>query len=204
MPDKGQRAKTAIIEAARDLFYHQGYGATSYADIAQETGFGKGNIHYYFNSKEDILRAVTQARMQMFKNVLQEWSLECGTPYDCLERFVDLLANNAENLSKFGCPIGTLNDELGKTNAALQEEARQMFDLFLRWLEARFKALFPPKQAREHAEHLLIMAQGISVLAHAYNDPALVKRQSKIVRRWLKDICKEAQINRSNAAQQAQ
>jgi AcrR family transcriptional regulator len=41
MPVKEQHSRTAIVEAARDLFYHQGYGATSYADIAKQTGLGK-------------------------------------------------------------------------------------------------------------------------------------------------------------------
>ncbi|HHI71012.1 MAG TPA: TetR/AcrR family transcriptional regulator, partial [Rhodobacteraceae bacterium] len=57
--DKGIHAREAITEAARRLFYQKGYGATSYADIAEVTGYGKGNIHYYFKSKNDILNAVT-------------------------------------------------------------------------------------------------------------------------------------------------
>ncbi len=189
MPGKGQRARAAIVEVASDLFYRQGYGATSYADIAVRTGFGKGNIHYYFNSKEELLKAVAEMRMEKYRKLLEQWSLECGPPYDCLERIVSLFEKNAGDLAKYGCPIGTLNDELGKNNPELQEEARQMMDIFLRWLEARFRALLPPDEARDHAEQLLAMAQGAALLAHAYRDPGLVKRQADAARHWLSKIC---------------
>ncbi len=185
-----QHSRTAVVGAAHDLFYHQGYGATSYADIAKATGLGKGNIHYYFNSKDDILKAVAEQRIEAIRRLLSEWSLDCGTPYDCLERFISMVEDNAEDLSRYGCPMGTLNDELGKNNRELQETTREMFDLFLRWLEARFRAFMPTKRARENAEHLLVMAQGASVVAHSCKDPEIIRRRTKAMREWLADVCK--------------
>ncbi len=189
MPDKGQRAREIIIEAARDLFYRQGYGATSYADISGQTGYGKGNIHYYFKSKEEVLRAVTELRLANYQNFLDQWAEECAAPYDCLERFITMFENNAPNLARYGCPMGTLNGELGKDAPHLQEDTRAMFDLFLAWLEARFRELLPARQAKDKAEQLLVMAQGIAVMAHAYKDEDLVKRQAGVVRDWLAKTC---------------
>jgi AcrR family transcriptional regulator len=68
----------------RRLFYHKGYGATSYADIAEVTGYGKGNIHCYFKTKEDILHAVTVARLQDFRSTLAGWEKGCATLFACL------------------------------------------------------------------------------------------------------------------------
>jgi AcrR family transcriptional regulator len=177
------------VEAARDLFYHQGYDATSYADIAEQTGLGKGNIHYYFNAKEALLTAVAEHRLERIRRLLEEWTLDCGTPYDCLERFIAMFEENADDLSEYGCPMGTLNDELGKKHRELQDSTRAMFDLFLRWLEARFRAFEAKNKAKAHAEHLMIMAQGISVVAHSYQDPELVRRQAKALRHWLSTVC---------------
>jgi len=178
------------VEAARTLFYRRGFNATSYADIAEKAGIGKGHVQYYFSTKDDILKAVAEARVEGVRKVLEEWSLDCGTPYDCLERFVAMFEANAPDLALYGCPMGTLNDELGKTQPMLQEEAREMFDLFLRWLEARFRAVVDGDEARARAEFLMAQAQGISVLAHAYRDPDLIARQSRMVRAWLKEACK--------------
>jgi AcrR family transcriptional regulator len=188
MPVK-QPSRNAIVEAARDLIYHQGYGGTSYADISKRTGLGKGNIHYHFNSKDEILNAVAENRTEAIRRLMEGWTLDCSTPYDCLERFITMFEQNAEDLSHFGCPIGTLNDELGKAHPELQESAREMFDLFIRWLEARFRAILPDDLAKMHAEHLLIMAQGISVVAHSYRDPEIVYRHGRALREWLADVC---------------
>lgn len=189
MPNKGQRARLAIVEAARKLFYHKGYGATSYADIADRSGYGKGNIQYYFKSKNDILIAVTGLRLKNIANMLQRWTSESENPFNALDRFIDLFENEAVDLSRYGCPMGTLIGELGKDDAELQAEARRMFDLFLRWLEARFGGFLPADQAKTYAEQLMVMAQGISTVAHAYGDPGLIKRQTRITRQWLADIC---------------
>lgn len=191
MQDKGQRAKAAIVEAAQVLFYHQGYSATSYSDIAEQTGFGKGNIHYYFNSKDELLKAVVEQRVKGTRRLLEEWVVECQSPYDRLTRFIGMFVDNAEDLAKYGCPMGTLNDELGKNEPILQDEARQMFDLFLDWLVAQFRLLEPLDTAQEHAEQFMVFAQGISVLAHAYQSPDLVRRQSSVVFRWLAAICND-------------
>ncbi len=190
-----QSSRTAIVEAARDLFYQKGFTGTSYADIAKRTGFAKGNIHYYFNSKDELLKAVVERRVQDIRDLLERWSLGCGPAYDCLRRFVGMIESNAEDLSRYGCPMGSLNSELGKNNPDLQKAARLMFDLFARWLEARFRALMPPKQAKEHAEQLMVMAQGVSVTAHTYGDPMLVLRQARVMRRWLKRVCADAAAN---------
>ena len=189
MPAKQSQARANIVDTARDLFYHQGYSATSYADISKQTGLGKGNIHYHFKSKDNILKAVAEQRTEAVRALLEEWTLDCGTPYDCIERFITMVEDNAEDLAKYGCPMGTLNDELGKNNPDLQMIARKMFDLFLRWLEARFRAIVAPEVAREHAEHLMILAQGTSILAHSYRNPDLVHRHSKTMRAWLEKVC---------------
>jgi len=185
MATKGQSTQDVITTAARNLFYHRGYASTSYADISKRSGHGKGNIQYHFNAKDDLLAAVVDQRIDEIRRTLEAWSLECGTYLDCLERFIDMTENNAADLAQYGCPIGTLNDELGKTDRQLQQGSRQMFDLFLAWLEARFRAVFPANEAREKAEFLMIMAQGASVLAHAYNSTELIHRHAINMRAWL-------------------
>ena len=191
MASKGEQMRAAIIEAAKDLFYHQGYHVTSYGDLAEVINCGKGKIHYYFNSKDDMLKAVIANRIDGIRELLEEWSLNCGTAYDCIERFITMLDRNAEDLSKYGCPMGTLNTELGKQDEELQRHARQMFDLFQRWLAARFRSILPQEQADLHAEELMIMAQGASLFAHSRKDPALISRETAKMRQWLHHVCLE-------------
>ena len=36
-------------------------------------------------AKEELLKAVVEHRVESIRGLLEEWSLDCGTPYDCLE-----------------------------------------------------------------------------------------------------------------------
>ncbi len=190
MISKGQKTRNTIINAADNLFYQLGYDITSYQEVAQASHLKKANIQYHFSSKTDLLTAVIEHRIEQIRALLEKWSFECDTPYNCLNQFVSMIENNADDLARYGCPMGTLSDELGKSALESQAEARQMFDLFLRWLEARFRAIFPPKQAKDYAQQLMAMAQGASVLSHIYNDPEIIKNHAKMMRKWLKTICK--------------
>lgn len=184
-----QPTRMTIVDAAQNHIYHKGYGATSYAKIAQDTKLVKGNIQYHFKAKDDLLIAVVEKHIQGIREQLEAWSLDCGKAFDCIERFISMVENNAQNLSLYGCPMGTLNGELGKDNRRLQHYAKTMFDLYLRWLEARFRSALPREEAKSQAERLMAMAQGASVLAHVYKDPEVIHRQAKIMRQWLAEVC---------------
>jgi AcrR family transcriptional regulator len=184
-----QPTRLSIIDAARNHIYHKGYGATSYANIAQETNLKKGNIQYHFKSKDELLQAVIDQQITGIRQQLESWSLDCGTTYDCIERFITMVDDNADNLSQYGCPMGTLNSELGKDHREQQHQARSMFDLYLRWLEARFSAILPRETARARAEQLMVMAQGASLMAHIHADPEIVRRQATLMREWLAEVC---------------
>lgn len=49
-----------ILSVATALFREHGYHTTSLDDIANEIGFTKPAIYYYFNGKEDLLYAIVE------------------------------------------------------------------------------------------------------------------------------------------------
>jgi TetR/AcrR family transcriptional regulator len=52
------RSRQAILDAAEGLFAEQGYGATTMADVAAGAGLSRGAPAYFFNSKDELYRAV--------------------------------------------------------------------------------------------------------------------------------------------------
>ena len=52
-----------IVEAARDLFEHYGYGKTTMAEIAASCKMSPGNLYRYFPSKLDIAEKIATDRM---------------------------------------------------------------------------------------------------------------------------------------------
>ena len=47
--------RSQIVEAAHARFRHYGYGKTTMAEIAADTGMSAANLYRYFNSKQDII-----------------------------------------------------------------------------------------------------------------------------------------------------
>ncbi len=57
MASKGQATKERIFRSALKLFHHQGYKQTTIDDICEASGVKRGNLFYYFDSKEQIAHA---------------------------------------------------------------------------------------------------------------------------------------------------
>ena len=55
--------KQTIIEVSIDLFFRQGYFATSISEIAKGCGIQKASIYYHFPGKEDILYTIMETTM---------------------------------------------------------------------------------------------------------------------------------------------
>lgn len=196
MSDKSAQNRARIVEAAQDLVYRQTFAATSLADVATAAQLQKGHLTYYFKTKDELAHAVADAHLDAMRARLEAWTRAGGTPYETLDRFVSMLEQSAPQLAAYGCPLGTLCDELGKAAPDLQRHARAPFDLLLHWLATQFathpQALTatdtPPPEATNQAEHLLAMAEGAALLAHAYRDPTLIHRQANHIRQWLRTL----------------
>ena len=65
--ERSERSRTAILDAALELFSHRGYGATSMRDIAGAAGVSTGSVYHHFADKESIF----QALLEQFRDVTQ-------------------------------------------------------------------------------------------------------------------------------------
>ena len=185
MGTKAAINRTRIVEAANQLFYQRGYNQTSFSDIAEASGLHRGNFYYYFKTKEDILGAVIDYRMAGIRQMLADWEREFDTPLARLKRFVQMLRNSAADIRRYGCPIGSLNVELSKTQLQLQSQAIEMFELFRPWLAAQFQALGHTADADRLALHMLSVAQGISLISNVYKQPDFLDRETVALDEWL-------------------
>ncbi|MDO9010042.1 MAG: TetR/AcrR family transcriptional regulator [Thiobacillus sp.] len=189
MLSKGDKTRAEIVEHAKSLFYERGYDGTSFTDIVNAVGVYRGNINYYFKTKDDILKAVIDRHLEEFGALLAEWTARHADPRDRLIDFVHMIAERQAALTRYGCPIGTLNTELGKDRPELQRSARALFDLFKDWLAEQFRALGSSSdEAIALALHLLGRAQGVAVIAHVYQDTVLLQREVAQMETWIRQF----------------
>jgi AcrR family transcriptional regulator len=56
--EKSERSRRQILDAALDLYSHQGYRGTSVRDIAERAQLSTGNVYHHFPDKESIFRTL--------------------------------------------------------------------------------------------------------------------------------------------------
>ena len=89
MGSKGEATKNKIVESARRLFKYQGYKSTTMDDICRESGVKRGNLYFYFRSKEELAHAAIDDALHTESPFLEEIMGEEGDPLKKVERMLD-------------------------------------------------------------------------------------------------------------------
>jgi TetR/AcrR family transcriptional repressor of nem operon len=197
MNDKSTRDH--IVEAAGELFYQKGFEHTSFTDIADAINISRGNFYYYFKTKDEILDAVIEMRLNSTQRMLDQWELDRQTPAERIRSFIHILVTNRADIKRFGCPVGTLNMELAKLNHVSRVEAAALFTLFRTWLRRQFNLLGRTADADALAMHVLAMSQGVATLANTFHDDKFIQREVRQMCDWL-DACTgdDPRVRRTN------
>lgn len=94
-------ARSKIIEIARDIFTHFGFKKTTMEEIAAASRKGKSSIYYYFNSKEDVFKAVVEKEADELKAELAEKVLVIEDPMERLKEYISFRMKKLKQLSNF-------------------------------------------------------------------------------------------------------
>ncbi|MCS7251969.1 MAG: TetR/AcrR family transcriptional regulator [Thermoflexus sp.] len=79
-----------IVESAFQVFARWGFRGTTNREIAQEVGISPGLIYWYFRSKEDLFRAVVEAKSFILPLRQMAQAMRDATPGEFLARMVEL------------------------------------------------------------------------------------------------------------------
>jgi len=77
-----------IVEASRQIFSRFGFRKTTMEEIAQAVKKGKSSIYYYFQSKEDIYKAVIEKEATLIRDELTDAISNAANPADKLKAYV--------------------------------------------------------------------------------------------------------------------
>lgn len=184
MPEKTTRE--LIVATADRLFYESGFDHTSFADIAGPVGISRGNFYYHFKTKDEILDAVIERRLANTAAMLAAWAEGDQDPAARIRSFIDMLIANRTKIMAYGCPVGTLCNELAKLQHLALPRAGEIFTLFRDWLRREFARLgHAAEKADTLAMELLARSQGVATLASAFRDEAFIRREVAQMHAWL-------------------
>ena len=188
--EKTELLKQQIIKAADQLFYQKGYNLTSFSDISAVSKIPRGNLNYYFKTKDEVLIAVIQYRVNEMESMLQDWEKEFNTPLERLQRYAKIVSNVKNEVINYGCPMGTLNSELGKVQRDLQIITKEQFGIFENWIKKQFQTMGWGKKSAELTMHLMVWTQGVATMAYIHQDTRLIQKEAKSISSWLTSLSK--------------
>jgi len=85
-----------ILSVSAKLFLEKGFDKTSMMDIAKTAGISKGAIYHHFQSKDEIIKSVTERQSQAVKDAMENFLSETSS-LSGKEQLQLILERNFEN-----------------------------------------------------------------------------------------------------------
>ena len=82
------KSKRAIMETALELFATKGFHSTSISQIAKEAGVSKGLMYNYFDSKDELLKAILMDAYEEGSQLVTEELKLPDTPQEHLKHII--------------------------------------------------------------------------------------------------------------------
>ena len=161
-----------------ELFYLQGYEASSVADILDKAEVNSGSLYYYFYGKEELLLAVLERYKEMLWPMVIEPAF--AREKDPIERIFAILEGYRQGLlyTVFtgGCPIGNLALEVGDHHPQAREKVAENFSGWCQWIQRCLEEAgdrLPASLDREMlAQFVLTVMEGAVMQARAHGSIA--------------------------------
>ncbi len=180
--------RAELVAAATGLLYEQGFHRTTLAEVAQRASVPLGNVYYYFKTKEALAEAVIAAHEHALRERFATWDAAHHDPRARLRQLVRAPLDTSDRVIQFGCPHGSLCQELEKLgdDAPLARAGARLLAVYIDWGDAQFRALGCGKrEARALATDLVAAVQGTMLLANTLRSSGLLAGQLRRVERWL-------------------
>lgn len=183
MSDKTS-ARDRLLQAAAELFYSEGVGATGIDAITAKAGVAKMSLYNNFSSKADLVTAYIQGRHAEWRTCYQERLKSAATPQERVLAIFDSYLDHAALAYEWGfrgCGLLNAAAELpvghpGRASVASQkEEAEQLFKIYLHEMRPAAGAGID-----DTAEHLSFLLEGAMSRAGLDGHDARLKTARRI------------------------
>ena len=130
------KGREKILLAARECFAANGFSGTSIKDIQEKSGFSRGNLYYYFKTKEDIAQVIIHQNLGQFCDRIDEILYGVNTRDLDLKKAITELSNFADQITKGpGKGMAFHMWSLAMTDSSIRATVKVYFDRILGSLE---------------------------------------------------------------------
>jgi AcrR family transcriptional regulator len=169
----------AVLDAAMQLFWQRGYGATSMQDLAQATGVLRGSLYNAYGDKAQIFVLAFERYhrqiLELAREALSHPDLRIALE-TFFEKLIVLMTSPGEGAHTRGClTTKTAADETAQGEiilSALQGLLDGMEALLTERLQKAGKLSLPPQ---EGARLMVTLTRGLVIMERVYSDPARLR-----------------------------
>lgn len=185
-PQERPGKRERLVASAADLLHRQGVQGTTLAQIAEAADVPPGNVYYYFKTRDELVHAVIESQVRAVRALLADLDGR-ATSTARLKGLAESWTRNGPVIVEYGCPLGGLSYELNKDDANLGADASRPLRELLEWAESQFREL---KQRNPGALAVTFLSaiQGAALLANAFRDEQLLKREIRRIERWVDSL----------------
>ncbi|QPC41532.1 TetR/AcrR family transcriptional regulator [Kaustia mangrovi] len=179
----------AVLAAALETFWRQGFAATSMPDLARATGVQRGSLYNAFGDRETLfLRAFDLYETRFLEAA--EASLQGDDAEGMLDRFFDTaIATMTHGSPARGCLTTKTATDGSLASDRVGERVRGLLTALADIVEA---ALTRPGMSRqlvldpgETAQVVVTFTRGLAVMERVHGDPAALRRNAAALTRAL-------------------
>lgn len=134
LTSRGAATKARIVEAANQLMYERGVASTTLADVRTASGTSKSQLYQHFADKNALVSEVIDFRAAALL-AQQRRRLEKVDSLRGLELWRDdMVERNALPDGAYGCPLGSMANEIADKDQDLRRAIATHFDEWLQML----------------------------------------------------------------------
>jgi TetR/AcrR family transcriptional repressor of nem operon len=186
--------KENLLDAAFELMMAKGYVATSVDEICEKAGTTKGSFFHYFESKEELAKALLTRQCVASQKIKEE--LFGKDPYKIVFGHIDMLI---EMIKKPGgtkaCIKGMLGQELSDTYPEIRKICANYFDKMandfaqdLADARKQYGGNFDPHTL---AKHFIAVLQGSYILAKVQGNNKVIVDNLEHFKKYLQTLIKK-------------
>lgn len=165
--------KDEIISKSIEIFTKQGYNRTTMSDLAEACGLQKGSFYHYFDSKEELMKAVLNAVNLYFRNKVFSIAYdETLLPKQRLEKMKEKTIKTI--IRNQGCFIGNTVLETSNTMPVFKELLQIYFDDWTKAMAYIYESKYQPAYALQLAQQTIMEIEGAIMLMKLTGNQSLM------------------------------
>ena len=195
---KGERTRERILDVAYEAIVEKGFAATSIEELVEAAGITKSGFFYHFRDKNDLARELFERFLAEDRGIIDTLESRArelsDDPLQSMLIFLNLYAQMMDDMETLhpGCMVASVayqermfDVELRRMNV---EYLLRMRERFCGWF-SEIVAKYPSQLEVDIdalSDHLTTIVEGAIVMSKALKDEALMGRQTRLFRGYVK------------------